>query len=368
MKVGTDDPKWRAEMTLSAIPMVSASEFKAITDAVQEMFGKNTVTQVFRRHGFLESIMTDMSLQLPNAEYMRFLEAVARETNQPLLGAILGNSVPFSELGLYGRYVTSSTTLQEALKRASRAIRYHETGSWLFCNIDGTSIQLRYQPPTPKALGSWHQSDGVAGLLIHLARLYEGPDWKPTHLGLAAAQGERLARLEEFFDVPIADIRDGTELTGQFSSNTVCDNATKNMSRTLSWSEVREMVASRPPLSFKNTLKQIMLPMTRDGLFELKEFSEYISIGARTIQRRLKDDETSFGEVLKEVRDTWAVTQLLHTEVTVAGIGKSLGYSSKGHFIRAFKNWHGMTPETYRVCQKAELMKHDMETSIASIK
>jgi hypothetical protein len=81
MKVGTDDPKWRAEMTLSAVPMVSASEFKAITDAVEEMLGKNAVAQVFRHHGFSESIMTDMSLQLPNAEYMRFLEDVACEIN-----------------------------------------------------------------------------------------------------------------------------------------------------------------------------------------------------------------------------------------------------------------------------------------------
>ena len=128
------------------------------------------------------------------------------------------------------------------------------------------------------------------------------------------------------------------------------------------------MVASRPPLSFKNTLKQIMLPMIRDGCFELKEVSEYISIGARTIQRRLKGDGTSFGEILKEIRNTWAVTQLLHTEVTIAEIGKSLGYSTKGHFIRAFKNWHGTTPGAYRVSQKAEVIKHDMENSNAYIK
>jgi AraC-like DNA-binding protein len=351
-------------MTLSAIPMVSSSEFKAVADAAKELFGKRAVTRVFRRHGFSESILTDTSFQLPNAEYMRFLEAAARETNQPLLGAILGSSVPFSELGPYGHYVTSGTTLQEALERASRAIKYHETGSKLSCIIEGTSIRLRYQPPSPKALGNWHQSDGVAGMMINLVRLYQGPDWKPTYLGLTAAQGERLARLEEFFDVPIVTVCEGTELFGQFNSNTLFEN----VGQAMSWSEVRKMVASQPPLSFKGTLKQVMLPMTQDGLFELKEVSKYISIGARTIQRRLQAEGSSFGEVLKEVRTTWAEAMLLHSEATISEISKSLGYTSKGHFIRAFKNWHGMTPGFYRVCSKADIVKYDMESSRTSKK
>jgi hypothetical protein len=59
---------------------------------------------------------------------MRFFEAVARETKQPLIGAIIGQNVLLSELGLYGRYITSAKTLSEAFRRASRAIKYHETG------------------------------------------------------------------------------------------------------------------------------------------------------------------------------------------------------------------------------------------------
>jgi AraC-like DNA-binding protein len=277
---------------------------------------------------------------------------VARETSQPLVGAIIGSRLQFSELGLYGRYVTSGTTLQESLKRASRAIKYHETGSRLICGVKRNSLRVKYHPPTPKALGSWHQSDGVASMLINLVRAFEGPEWRPTHLGLAAARGERLVRLEEFFDVPIVDIREGTELTGRLSSKIICRNAPNSVNKPMSWSEIRDMVAARPPQTFKHTLKQLMLSLTCGGLFELKDVSDYIGIGARTIQRRLKVEGTNFGEVLREIRQAFAEEQLLCSEKTIEKIGESLGYSSKHHFIRAFKNWHSITPGAYRTTNK----------------
>ena len=89
------------------IPLVSAEEFAAVAAAVEQMFGSKTVERVFQAHGFSEQLITDPSLKLPNAEYMRFLEACARQTGQPLFGAMIGDAVALSELGTYGAYVTA---------------------------------------------------------------------------------------------------------------------------------------------------------------------------------------------------------------------------------------------------------------------
>ena len=163
--------------------MVSGTEFAAISAAVSEMFGSEATSEVFNRYGFSDQLLRDPSFQLPNAEYTRFLEACARVTGEHLFGAKIGDSVPFSELGLYGGYVTAAPTLSIALCRAARGLRYHETGSRLVCECEGSSINLRYFPATPNAVGSWHQTDGVAAMLINLIKSYEGSDWNPSAIG-----------------------------------------------------------------------------------------------------------------------------------------------------------------------------------------
>ncbi len=111
------------------IPMVSASEFAAIAGAVDQMYGRALTRRVFTEHGFSERLLQDPSMQLPNAEYMRFLETCARVTGEPIFGAKIGSAMQFSDLGLYGQYVTSAPTLRPALMRAARALKYHESGS-----------------------------------------------------------------------------------------------------------------------------------------------------------------------------------------------------------------------------------------------
>lgn len=334
------------------IPMVSAPEFTAVATAVAAMFGQPALARVFRRHRFSERILTDPSLQLPNAEYMRFLEAAARETRQPLLGAMIGDGVPFSELGLYGRYVSSAATLNEALQRASRALRYHETGSRLVCTLEGSKLRLTYSPPTPRALGSWHQSDGVAAMLINLVRLFEGPGWTPGRLGLAAASGYRLVRLQAFFGARVVSLREGTEVVGQIGSNAPLTAAMSEICPPMSWSELRTMVAERPPQSFSGTLRQLMETLILDGRFELDEISESLGIGPRTIQRRLQGEGTSFGEVLRAVRQARAEALLVQTQTAVSEIALQLGYASKSQFIQAFKCWSGVTPGAYRASER----------------
>lgn len=333
--------------------MVRASEFIAVANAIGGMFGERTVKRVFQRNGFSKRILTEPSLLLPNAEYMRFIEATAREIKQPLLGAMLGNSIPFSGLGTYGRYVASSATLPKALQRASRALKYHETGSRLVCKTEGPSIRLNYYPPSPRALGSWHQSDGVAAMLINLIRVYEGPEWKPIRLGIADASGERHARLQEFFGIPIESQREGTQLIGKVGLNPLRGSALQPViSQPLSRAELREMLLKRPRDSFSHTFRVLMETFLLDGVFELEPVSERICIGSRTLQRRLKAEGSSFSEILREVRKVEAEKLLTQTPAPVGEIAIRLGFSSRGHFIRAFRSWYGITPGSYRENQK----------------
>lgn len=342
-------------MSHTDIPVVSAAELAVIAAIVGDLYGKKTIEAVFKRHDFPESILSDPSLKIPNVQYLGFLEACSREAGEPLLGAIIGSRAQFAELGPYGRYVTSAPSLRLALERASKALKYHESGSRLNFELQESHLSITYHPPTPKALGSWHQCDGVAAMLINLVRLYEASEWVPQLIVLAAAHDKRKRRLEDFFETAITARREGTQIRGAIAHIPHGEMMVTRASAPLSRCELRQMVSDRPPMSFAETLRHLMTPIIREGLFDLEDIADRIGLGSRTVQRRLATEGQTFGRLLQDVRQTFAEELLLQTDMTTAELSLRLGYSSKQHFIRAFKSWRGMPPGEFRTTSRNRL-------------
>ncbi|MEH6834016.1 MULTISPECIES: AraC family transcriptional regulator [Falsihalocynthiibacter] len=332
-------------MSHLAIPMVSAAEFAAVAAAVDAQFGVEATHKVFSQYGFSRKLLDEPEMQIANTEYMRFLEACARVTCEPLLGAKIGDSVPFSDLGLYGQYVSEAPSLTVALERASRALKYHESGSRLTYQIEGQRLSLIYVPPTPRAIGSWHQSDGVAAMLINLVKEYEAPHWKPSQIKVAAATKVRQVELRAFFGVDIQDSVVGTEVTGEIS---VPQSINRSRRKTFNWSALRQLVSKRPPETFGGTMRILTGPLARRGIFDLSQIADCIGVAPRTIQRRLAAEGTTFGSILQGARREWAEDLLVTTSLTMPEIAGLLGYTSKQHFIRAYRDWSGLTPASRR--------------------
>ncbi len=71
------------------------------------------------------------------------------------------------------------------------------------------------------------------------------------------------------------------------------------------------------------------------------------NMSARTLRRHLRNEGTTFQQVLDEFRRDLA-REYLHTgAISVKEIAYLLGFSSEGNFRRAFKSWVGETVGQY---------------------
>ena len=86
----------------------------------------------------------------------------------------------------------------------------------------------------------------------------------------------------------------------------------------------------------------------KDGITDLGKISAQLHLDRRTLQRRLKADGNSFANMLEETRRQVAEDLLSNSETKVAEIAQKVGYTSKQHFIRAFRKWTGLTPGDFR--------------------
>lgn len=91
------------------------------------------------------------------------------------------------------------------------------------------------------------------------------------------------------------------------------------------------------------------LMLEHSGSFpRIKEAAQQLHMSERTLRRKLAAENTSFQEVLNDVRYRIACEYLQSTMLSVADIADLLGFADPSNFRRAFLQWSGESPASFR--------------------
>jgi AraC-like DNA-binding protein len=100
--------------------------------------------------------------------------------------------------------------------------------------------------------------------------------------------------------------------------------------------------------SFRDRVRACLLEMLASGHYSMTYVASNLAVSNRTLQRRLREEGTTFQKVLEEVREELARHYLSATDYTSAEISFLLGYEEPNSFFRAFRAWTGQSPEIVR--------------------
>lgn len=99
---------------------------------------------------------------------------------------------------------------------------------------------------------------------------------------------------------------------------------------------------------FLQEVQVCIASVLKEGDSHLKTVAANLKVSSRTLQRRLKRENTSFGVLLDEARHVAALEYLNDQRISIADTAFLLGFSEPSTFYRAFKRWTGTTPASYR--------------------
>ena len=79
-----------------------------------------------------------------------------------------------------------------------------------------------------------------------------------------------------------------------------------------------------------------------------EDLAAWLHMSPRTLHRQLQEEGASLQQLKDSVRQQHARTLLLRTRKPLKQIAAEVGFANEKSFMRAFKNWTGMTPDECR--------------------
>lgn len=88
--------------------------------------------------------------------------------------------------------------------------------------------------------------------------------------------------------------------------------------------------------------------LMRHGIPNREAVAERLHLSVRSLDRRLKQADSSWQELLDDLRGQQAREYLADPDLSVAQVAEKLGYADLRAFQRRFKIWTGLTPSAWR--------------------
>ena len=305
------------------------------------------VDSSLRRAGLPVFALEDPDCFVPSSKYWDFVADVSRREGIRDFGYRVArdSGVKSADSGL-ARRLASAPNLREALDCVCQFTNHQTSFSRLwFQPLDNGAQRLHYRPCFCLEHPAFEQFEWY-GLMevIDCIRMFHGSDWQPAQVGLAS------------WELPDDDIREAFQKTRFFTGNRHCyldlDNEQLYAQRGSRAARPVDAAGKGLPVSpatdLPGCLEQVLQSYLRDGSTTISQIAPVLGIGARTLQRRLADQNLTVRGVVETTRVRLAISLLDDTELSVGDIASTAGYTDPSHFTRAFRRCVGICPTGYR--------------------
>lgn len=100
--------------------------------------------------------------------------------------------------------------------------------------------------------------------------------------------------------------------------------------------------------SYAAKVRSVLVELLPLGDCSIEKVAEKFCVSPRTLQRKLKNEDTNYQQQLNHCRELLAKHYLKETQTTITEIAFLLGFEDPSSFSRAFHTWTGQSPDSYR--------------------
>jgi AraC-like DNA-binding protein len=309
--------------------------------------------EVLADGGFDIRLFDDPDNMISYRERGRMLAHCAAATGCQHFGLLVGQQIGLRSLGLTGLLVKHSPDVGTALRNLSRYLHHHVRGAVASLTVDAQSAMFGYLTVQANAEANDQVGDGAVAGIFNILRDLCGPHWKPSQVLFAHRRPKDVRPFQQYFHAPIIFDAEwnGVVFSAEWLNRQVA-HADPEVLRLLQ-REI-ERLDKRYDDDLPGKVRRLLRAAILTGHASLNQVATLFSMHPRTLRRYLARFETSFEELLDEIRFEIARQMLNDTRMTIAEIAVALDYSDASAFTRAFRRWSGCTPARWRAQHMVE--------------
>jgi AraC-like DNA-binding protein len=292
--------------------------------------------------------LRDPDARIPLSAIVRLWHAAALHVADPTFGLRLGCEACAREFGLVGYTMAFSGTVSAALTRLARYDRI--VSDSLVVHLDdgpeGMWIRIDAEP----ALQAFRPAaDARLAALLSVCREIAAAPIAPLIVHLPYRRPPDVKDYEKFFRAPLEF---GAPATALLLSR-------EDLVRPVSCSDevligYLDQLAQQiltglgAEKTIRDRVRRLLWSSLSDGVPDLEDMARRLAMSPRTLQRRLRDEGTTFAAVLTGFRQDMARPLLRDGRLAVSEVAFLLGYEDPSSFQRAFRRWSGRSPRAFR--------------------
>jgi len=293
-------------------------------------------------------VPVDLDARIPVSKVWNLWQVMIEEFPDPDLGLVIGGTSDIRDFGLVGYTIYHSSTLADALHLMTRysrivteiaafEIREHARGATLVSENSPRFDVLRHPVDVRMAWALTAVREAVGSKITPIEAGFPYP--RPA----SVAEHTRLFQSALRFDQP--------EATLVFRSEDLSRPVVAGDPQLVGYLEQlanKVLEALSKNSTFGDQVRKEIWSDLSSGKTTVQRIAARLRVSSRSLQRRLKEEGTTFGAELESLRSDMARKLLQDRSLAVCEVAFLLGYSEASSFYRAFRRWEQVSPHEYR--------------------
>jgi AraC-like DNA-binding protein len=338
------DTHYPAEQTISLNPVTIPS---LINIAIKHGVNANTLLNDV---GISAGSVSDPKASITLGQLDALYNACGVSMGNPAFGLHMGNMTRLDSLNLVGSLIGTSNTLSHAVDHYHRFRELLHPFMDMDIHIDGKEAALIYSPTIANeiTLQPCYSEIFLASILKIFSDLTRRP-FKLNRVELSYADPGYADIYTSTFDAPVYFNRG---MCAMIFDASLLEQPLPGKYPELNDSFQIQAEKYLMELDSLNSVECQIVRYLQENMgirpISMQDAARRLNVTTRTLQRRLKKENTSYVSIREKIRFKQAQLYLIETSTNIDEIASRLGFSEPTNFYHAFKRWASMSPGEYR--------------------